>query len=84
MSLQLDPLRRRSQGLRYGQSCLLSLFYVAISVVLSQDVNVGARIMGCAGLLGPAWIGLAMTGALVCSSASQRRPSSSIYVHAAE
>ncbi len=57
------------QGLRYGQSCLLSLFYVAISVVLSQDTNVGARIMGCAGLLGPAWIGLVMTGALVRQSA---------------
>jgi len=34
-------------------------------VVLSQDVHVGARIMGCAGLLGPAWIGLVMTGSLV-------------------
>ena len=55
----------RLQALRYGQSCLLSLFYVAISVVLSQDVHVGARIMGCAGLLGPAWIGLIMTGSLV-------------------
>ena len=34
-------------------------------MVLSQDVHVGARIMGCAGLLGPAWIGLVMTGSLV-------------------
>jgi len=61
----------RSQRLRYGQSCLLSLFYVAISVVLSQDVHVGARIMGCAGLLGPAWIGLVMTGSLVSLGQSE-------------
>ena len=45
--------------------CLANLFYVATAVIFSQDTHVGARIMGCTALLGPAWIALVATGALV-------------------
>lgn len=47
------------------QACLAGLFYTAISVLLSGDHTIGARVIASAALVGTSWIGLLMCGVAV-------------------
>ena len=47
------------------QACLMSLFHGAISIVLTPDSTLGARIMASAAITGTAWIGIVLAGAMV-------------------
>mmetsp|Transcript_18549 Transcript_18549/g.55979 ORF Transcript_18549/g.55979 Transcript_18549/m.55979 type:complete len:703 (-) Transcript_18549:245-2353(-) len=52
-------------ALSYKQACLAGLFYTAISVLLSGDHTIGARVIASAALVGTSWIGLLMCGVAI-------------------
>ena len=55
--------------MRFSQDCLAATLYLVCSLLISQSNNMGDKIMGCASLIGPSWLG-AIFGGCVVSPAS--------------
>ena len=56
--------------LNYASGCLSSIFYVAATVLLTQDAHTGSKLNAAAFIIGPLWFG-AVIGGLAVSVAPQ-------------
>ncbi len=60
--VSLFPLVPR---MRFSQDCLAATLYLVCSLLISQSNNMGDKILGCASLIGPAWLGAIFGGCVV-------------------
>ncbi|CAL8463925.1 g3460 [Coccomyxa elongata] len=69
--VSLFPLVPR---MHFSQDCLAATLYLVCSLLISQSNNMGDKILGCASLIGPAWLGAIFGGCVVSLAVATQHP----------